>query len=183
VPIWVFASDVHTDLILPVRHPAHDWSDEFPVEDFLGVGACFTTHVVFGWGDRGFYLEAGEWDELRLSTALRAMSYLGRSAMHVAYMTAPLTTDDQRRVVLSETQYRDLVAFIRAGFARDAHGRPQPIGGHCYTTHDAFYEGVGRYGLFYTCNTWTNEALRRIGVRTSMWAVFPHSIVRHLPPP
>lgn len=183
VPIWVFASDVHTDLIVPVRHAVHDWSDEFPVEDFTTVGACFTTHIVFGWGDRGFYLEAGEWNELRLSTALVALSYCGRSAMHVAYMTLPATTDRQRRVVLTPAQYQDLVHYIRASFARDAQGRARRIPAYSYTESDAFYEGVGRYGLFYSCNTWTNGALRQAGVRTSLWAVFPHSIHQHLPPP
>ena len=185
VEIWVHAGQAHTDLIVPVRHAIHDWSDDLPVSDFPTLGACYTTHVVFGWGERGFYIDVGDWENLTVTAAVRAMFYLGASVMHVDYMSggSPATLDDQRRVVLTQEQYRVLVDFIRASFARDAQGRTQPIPGFSYWGHDAFYEGSGRYGLFYTCNTWTNAALRRAGAPTSLCAVFPQCVMSHLPAP
>ena len=31
---------------------------------------------------------------------------------------------------------------------------------HYRSANDAFYEAKGRYSLFFTCNTWTNNALK-----------------------
>lgn len=182
VEIWVCASPTHSDLILPVQNDVHDWRQEFPVQDFTSLG-CYTTHVVFGWGDRGFYIDVGDWENLTVMVTLRALFYVGRSVMHVDYMTLPATNDHQRRIVLGDDQYRALVDYIRTSFARDAQGHTKLIPGFSYWGTDAFYEGVGRYGLFYTCNTWTNVTLRRAGVRTSLWAVFAQNLLPHLPAP
>ena len=38
-----------------------------------------------------------------------------------------------------------------------------------YRDHDAFYEGVGTYSLFRTCNTWANKALKVSGQKACLW--------------
>ncbi|MEZ5964112.1 MAG: TIGR02117 family protein [Planctomycetota bacterium] len=187
IDIWVIHRGVHVDFVVPLRSDVFDWTEEIDVADFdrPTPGA---THLIVGWGSRGFYLETMHWSDLRPSTALRAVSYLGGSALHLELMLEPATTDNQRRLVLTRDEYHDLVRYIRAAFARGGDGRVQVIAGFHYADeanpgHDAFYEAVGRYGLFHTCNTWVNEGLRRIGVRAALWAVFGSSVIRHVPAP
>lgn len=187
IEIWVIHRGVHVDFAVPVHSDVHDWGNDIDVAAF-DRPPLDPTHLVVGWGDRGFYLETPTWSDLRVSTALRAVSYTGRTALHLELMLRPATNASQRRLVLTPAQYRDLVAYIRDAFARDVAGRPQVIAGVHYGDatrpgQDAFYEAVGRYGLFYTCNTWVNQGLRRIGVRTALWAVFGSSIMQHMPPP
>lgn len=183
VPIWVFASTAHSDLILPLRHPVHDWTEDFPPTDVELPGACYTTHIVIGWGNRGFYLDVRDWANLTAAAAFGALLYLDTAVIHVEHMWGgiPLTNDEQRGVVISGAQYRRLVEFVRASLVRDRHGRTRKIAVPGYRNDDAFYAATGRYGLFYTCNTWTNQALRHAGVPTSLWAVFPNSLLPHLP--
>lgn len=181
VAIWVLHRGVHVDFALPLRNEIHDWTSDISFSHFDELPSD-PSYVIVGWGDRGFYLETPQWSDLRVSTALRALSYTGRTAVHVGLMPLPATNEHQRRIVLRPEQYRDLVAYVRGSFARDEEGRVQPIPGVHYHM-DAFYEGVGAYGLFHTCNTWVNEGLRRIGVRTALWAVFGASVMRHLPLP
>lgn len=180
IAIWVMHRGVHLDFVVPVRNEIHDWMGELSFFDFDSVPPD-PSHLIVGWGDRGFFVDAPHWVDLRPSTALRAMSYFGKTALHCELMSLPLTCDTQRRVVLTPQQYRALVDYIRSAFARDAVGRVQPIAGLHYG-EDAFYEAVGAYGLFHSCNTWVNEGLRRIGVRTAWWAIFGSSVMRHLPP-
>jgi len=182
VEVWVIHRGVHVDFAVPLRHEVHDWLSELDVADFDGEPMS-ASYLVVGWGDRGFYLETPTWSDLRASTALQALSYTGHTALHVELMGLPATDLSQRRLVLTTAQYRELVAYIRAAFARDADGRVRPIPGAHYGHHDAFYEAVGTYGVFHTCNTWVNEGLRRIGVRSALWAVFASSVMRHLPLP
>jgi uncharacterized protein (TIGR02117 family) len=181
IPIWIRHGGVHVSFVVPIQDEVHDWRREFAAAHFDYVPPE-ATHVLIGWGDRGFYLETPEWADLRCGTALRAVSYCGRAAMHAVLIPFPATSDWQRRVVLTPPQYRRLVDYVRASLARDTEGRVRPIAGVHYGD-DAFYEAVGTYGLFHTCNTWVNRGLSRIGVRTALWAVFGSSVMRHLPLP
>jgi hypothetical protein len=40
-----------------------------------------------------------------------------------------------------------------------------------------FYEAVGPYNAFMTCNEWTGRALRHAGVRTGLWTPLSQSIM------
>lgn len=177
--IFVSTNGLHTSLVLPLRTAEFDWTIDVPTAHFRDVPS-WATHALFGWGDRGFFLEARTLADVRVTTALAALTYLSRSAMHVEYLHPDQLSPEARSFRVDAAEHRALVAFIRASFARDADGRTVPIVGEHYNECDAFYEGVGRYGAFYTCNTWTNEALRTIGVPTAWYAVFAGGVMRHL---
>ncbi|HXU27639.1 MAG TPA: DUF2459 domain-containing protein, partial [Bacteroidia bacterium] len=42
--------------------------------------------------------------------------------------------------------------------------------------NDSFYEAVGVYGLFYTCNTWANNGLKYCGQKACLWTPFEKGI-------
>jgi uncharacterized protein (TIGR02117 family) len=91
--------------------------------------------------------------------------------MYVDYVARP---QDYRalRIDVSAAEYGRLVAGLRAGFARDAGGRPLRIDDPGYFDTDAFYEGAGRYTFRLTCNEWIRRVLAGAGVRTAAWAPF-----------
>jgi Protein of unknown function (DUF2459) len=45
-----------------------------------------------------------------------------------------------------------------------------------YNSNDAFYDANGRYSLFYTCNTWANNALKSCGQKACWWTPFDSGI-------
>jgi uncharacterized protein (TIGR02117 family) len=80
---------------------------------------------------------------------------------------------------LSASQYSRLVSYLEQSFRRDDAGRTElVITTANYGSSDAFYEGTGRYNLFHTCNTWTNNALKACGQKACFWTPFQGAILR-----
>jgi uncharacterized protein (TIGR02117 family) len=174
VAIYLRTNGVHAELVLPARGP-ENWTHEFPLLSVIDPARQRTVAgfdwIAFGWGDRQFYLETPHWRDLRARTAWRALSGQGSGAMHVEYVARPEAYRNVR-IVIGEDQYRELVAYVRAGFARDAQGRPLRIDHPGYFGTDAFFEGTGSYSLRLTCNEWVRRGLARAGIRAATWAPF-----------
>jgi uncharacterized protein (TIGR02117 family) len=179
VEVFVVSNGVHTDFTMPVRSPEMDWTARFPFAHFERPWPK-ATHVEIGWGDRGFFLEARTWGDLRVGTALRALFFLSSTAMHVMWSSRPAPGPTHKRLVLTPEQYSKLCQFILASFQVDQDGAFRPILGKGYFEYDTFYEAVGAYSLVHTCNGWTNAALKTIGVRTAVWTPFVQGILAHL---
>lgn len=175
--VYLHSNGVHTDIVLPVRTEAKDWSRTFPFSNTSSDDSAFT-HIGIGWGDKGFYLETKEWADLKASTAFKAAFGLSGSALHVTYQNAPSLGDDCRAVVVSDSTLLLLVQRIEAGFVKNGDGTPQWIAERYYGEHDAFYEGTGRYGIFHTCNTWTNTTLKECGLPAALWTATAGGVLR-----
>lgn len=180
VPVFVRSNGVHTDVILPLRGPAKDWSVYLPFANTASKDTAFT-HVAFGWGDKGFYLETKEWADLKASTALKAAFGLSGSAMHVTFCQRPELDERCRSILVYPDTLRRLTAAVASGFAVDADGKPMCIIDRHYERNDAFYEGTGRYGLFFTCNTWANSVLKDAGLPAAFWTATDKGILRQYP--
>jgi uncharacterized protein (TIGR02117 family) len=176
VEIWVSASLFHADVIVPMNAAGVDWSGWCPPEAFGGAPA----YIAFGWGDRDFYLETRTLADLRPLTALKAVSFSRDTVLHVVYVDDPARWTDPRRVRLTPTAYRQLAAYIRASFRTGADGRPVKRPEPGYGARDAFWDAVGVYSPFETCNEWLATGLRRAGVRTGWWAPLAFGITAHL---
>ncbi|MFW3327891.1 DUF2459 domain-containing protein, partial [Aliarcobacter butzleri] len=46
-----------------------------------------------------------------------------------------------------------------------------------YGQNDAFYEAIGSYSIFHTCNTWTNNVLKNANLLSSKWVAFDDGIL------
>jgi len=180
IEIFVHSNGVHTDLLLPVSTLGIDWRRRLPFDDPDVADGGFA-YLAFGWGDRAFYLTTPSWSELKLSTALLALSGLDSTVMHVQAASAPPPGPHSGRMRLTVDQYRHLVAFIEQSFEHDSAGTPIPIAGaHYFGPHDAFYEARGHYSAFNTCNEWAREALSSADQPTALWAPFDIALFHHL---
>lgn len=175
VEIHILTNGVHTDLVLPYRNQFMDWS-KWVNPSQTKSGDSNAVNVAFGWGDKGFYLETKTWDELKLSTACKALFYLGSSAMHVSFYQKLRETESCRKICVSKENYLKLVQYISQRFETDSMGLPRQIVGASFTNHDAFYDAKGKYSLFYTCNTWANEGLKSAGLKACYWTAFKGGI-------
>ena len=178
VPLFVRTNGVHTALVLPVRAAGLDWRGLIPPGDFARAVTA-DDHLAFGWGHREFYLETPRWVDLKPGVALRALTGLGGTLMHVGHLPDRRRAPDLRPFCVTPAQYRRLAAFIRGSFAPLEGQRPASLPG--YTASDRFFEARGRYDLFGTSNTWTGEALAHAGVRIGVWTPFSGSIMWRFP--
>ena len=170
--IYLVSNGIHTDLILPEVAQGLDWRPLLPRADFAAPppGARW---IAFGMGERRVYLDTPRWRDLRPRTVWAALTG-GERVMHVERVADPEW--HARAIRLRPAEYRRLWAAIRAGFALDAHGRPQRIAHPGYGPADAFYKGVGKANAIATCNVWTTERLRLAGVKASLWSPFAQGV-------
>ena len=170
---------MHVDIVVPVTTSTIDWSTI--VKHHHTTGNDTTAQWVgFGWGDKGFYLQTPTWADLKFSVAFRAGTGLSTAAMHVTFYKGLVESERCRKIQISNEEYEKLVAFILSGFEKSENGEVMHITTDAnYGTNDAFYEGVGRYHLFKTCNTWTNNALKESGLKAGVWTPFELGVMHH----
>jgi uncharacterized protein (TIGR02117 family) len=177
IGIYLLTNGVHADLVLPFKNQHMDWSKFVnPAGTYSGDSSA--VNVAFGWGDKGFYLETKTWGDLQVSTAFNALFFLSSSAMHVTFYKGLRETESCKKIYITKEQYLMLVNYIIGSFDTNSSGIPQQIVGAAYWDNDSFYEAKGTYNLFFTCNTWVNEGLKKAGLRACLWTPFDSGLLR-----
>lgn len=174
VRIFVYSNGVHTGLVLPLVNAEMDWRPLVRADD-LPDPARAGDHLLFGWGERDFYLNTPGWSDVSLKLVARALAGSDSTLVHVDHLRGVATGPDMRPVTLSAMQYSALAAAIQGDFAIGPDGRAAHFPG--YGPDDIFYAGRGRYSLISTCNEWTGTRLRSIGVRVGMWTPFAQGVM------
>jgi len=122
-------------------------------------------YLQFGWGDQDYYTTP----DPGIGTTLGA-AFPGPSVVHLAGLAQPPANTfrgvEQVTLTLDEDEFRRLIDFLDASFARDGKARATSVGPGVYS-FSRFYPGTGEFHLFNTCNTWTARGLAIAGVDVS----------------
>lgn len=169
VRIFVADNGVHTDLVLPAR----DFADLVRPAHFADPRRAAQPMLMFGWGDRDFYLNTPSWWQMNPLRAVRALAGMGPTVVHVSAIPEPRPGAKIRTLLLRPEEYARLLAHVRGTFAPGA-----PV--HGYGGHDAFYAAHGGYSAFRTCNEWSAGGLRAAGVRMGAWTPFAFGVMQWL---
>ena len=179
IPIYIYTNGVHTDLVMPIKNEQIDWSQKIPFNDTMSKATNYQ-YVGIGWGDKGFYLDTPTWAELKFSTAFEAAFWLGDSAMHTTFYYKMTEAEDCKKIMISRSQYADLIKFVDSQFDKNPSGQNILIATTAvYSKDDSFYEAQGSYSFLYTCNTWTNDALKVAGQKAALWTPTDLGIFQH----
>ncbi|MNJ82614.1 hypothetical protein D3C87_00160 [compost metagenome] len=173
--IYVSSNGIHSDVILPIRHPLMNWESTLSMHQMLSVDT-FQTHLKFGWGDKNFFLRTKEWSDMEVGVVLNTVFGRGPGAMHLILCTPKdLDKTGLVEIHLTKKQYQKLCVFIKRSFLFE-NGKAQVIEKHPYGTYDFFFDSSIEYNMTYTCNTWTNNALKRAGQKMGIWTPFKGAI-------
>jgi uncharacterized protein (TIGR02117 family) len=116
-----------------------------------------------GWGDKGFYQS----QEITTGLTLQAMFWSEGAVIHVvAVPDSPLSYfagDEIIDTCLTNNELATLKTFLANSFQRNTAGHAISLSKGIYG-NSQFYDGVGQYYLFNTCNKWTAKALRSAGL-------------------
>lgn len=179
IPIYIYTNGVHTDIVMPVKNDLQDWSMKIPFANTKSKKTDYQ-YIGIGWGDKGFYLDTPTWADLKFSTAVKAAFWLSDSAMHCTYYNIMKEGDDCKMIMISRSQYENLVKFVEDKFDRDQNGNFMLIPTNAvYSDNDAFYDAKGTYSFLYTCNTWSNNALKAAGQKAALWTPSDFGIFQH----
>ncbi len=182
VEIMVTSTDIHADLVLPIRDEAIDWRAHFPPSDFVG-DVNGATHMAIGWGNKEFYVDTPTWGDVKVGTVFRALFWPSDTCIHVSMSNRSAIPADARKTKISREQYRLLIDYVLGSFQRDEAGRFLLINGGAYDTNDAFYYALGNYHAFNTCNCWVGRGLRVTGVKTGWFTPLPKTVALYLNDP
>ena len=178
IPIYILTNGVHTDIVLPVKNEHYDWTNQLKFEHTKSKDTTYQ-FVALGWGDKGFYLETPTWADLKVSTALRATSSLSSSAMHVTFYKNLKENKTCKKIQISLEEYQKLISYINDSFQSQSGKFLKIETDAVYGKHDVFYEANGSYSLFYTCNSWANQALKSANQKAALWTISDTGIFRH----
>ncbi|MBW8523312.1 TIGR02117 family protein [Chryseobacterium chendengshani] len=179
IPIYIYTNGVHTDIVMPVKNELQDWSAKIPFSNTTSKNTDYN-YVGIGWGDKGFYLDTPTWADLKFSTAVKAAFWLSESAMHTSFYKTMTEASDCKKIMISKTQYQNLVKFVDAKFDKDQNGNYILVPTNAvYSDNDAFYDAKGRYSFLDTCNTWANNALKSAGQKAALWTPTDYGIFIH----
>lgn len=179
VAVYLYTNGVHTDIVVPVKNSQIDWSKKVPFGNTLSQATDYK-YLGIGWGDKGFYLDTPTWAELKFSTAFKAAFWLGESALHTTYYYKMTEGEDCEKIMISPSQYTALIKFVDDRFDKNTKGENILVPTDAvYSRADAFYEAKGSYSFLYTCNTWTNDALKVAGQKAALWTPTDFGIFQH----
>ena len=178
IPIYILTNGVHTDIVLPIKNEYHDWTSQLKFEHTKSNDTTYQ-FVALGWGDKGFYLETPTWADLKASTAVKAASGLSSSAMHVTFYKSLKENKSCKKIQISLENYKKMIAFINESFQTKSGEFLKIETDAVYGKHDVFYEANGSYSLFYTCNSWANQALKAANQKAALWTISDSGIFRH----
>lgn len=157
--VMVISTGWHTDIILRASDIPREALPE--IADFPDA-----RYVMFGWGDRDYYMtpEPGLW------ITLKAAFWPTSSVMHAAgfatdphrYFRAPETVT----LMLDDATLHTVIEGIAASFDRGG-GAAAPVLGPGLYDDSRFYPATGTFHLFNNCNRWTVQVLRRAGLPLS----------------
>lgn len=176
ITIFVITNGVHTDVVVPAKNNHYDWTKEVKYSNAIAVDSTYN-YLGMGWGDKEIYIDMPTWNDLTVPLAFRAATGLSTTAIHATYHKNLVENDTTIKMSMSNEQYSRLVKYIKKSFKTDETGHFINIKTNAnYEKTDAFYEAIGSYSLFHTCNSWTNNALKASGQKSALWTPFDTGI-------
>src|SRR5690606_20346138 len=117
--------------------------------------------------------------DVKDSVTLKASFDISESAMHITYKNKMDQNEDGIEIKLNKQQYLQLFSFILNQFDIDKNELQLIDTDQNYGANDVFYNAKGTYNLFYTCNTWANNALKAAGLKACLFTLWDKGIFYH----
>ena len=131
--------------------------------------------MAYGWGSEIFYLNTPTWDDLTIKNTLKALFTHPTSVMHVTTYTR--VQEHWVKVEVTGKQLENLKTLINNSFKLDNTGNRIKFENKGYGDNDEFYKANGNYSCFMTCNSWTNNVLKKSGIKASYWTPYSGGVI------
>ena len=161
---------MHSDIVLNLETSKVDWNRLLPQV----VQGRKRGYLAFGWGDKETYLNTPTWNDLKLSTALKALFLNTPSLLHVAYYR-DIRYYQTKELDLTQKQFKSLKQILKREFSKVPHYEAKG-----FSIDDAFYSSSRVYNAIKTCNSWSGDRLREANIGISYWTPFSFNVVGSL---
>jgi len=170
--IYLYHDSMHTNIILNLRDTHYNWQKL--LQKLLKRRKY--GYLSFGFGDKETYLNTPKWNDLKVSTALKALFINTPSLVHVEYLhNINIKSDYIIKIDIDKNQYKNIEKQILNTF-----GKEITFGYKGYGKDDIFYNSPYKYNLINTCNTWSGDILREANITMSYWTPLSCCVVKSL---
>ena len=170
--IYILYDTMHSDIVLDIKGINNK---KFTTKLSIFINQR-EGYLAFGWGDKETYLNTPTWNDIKISTSLKALFINTPSLIHVTFYRNIHRFKNIKVIKLSKKGKEKLENSILKSFDLETDERYQGYG-----RDDFFYPSVYNYNLFNTCNTWTGDRLREANVSMRYWTPFSSNVIDSLP--
>ncbi len=161
--VYLSSNGIHLEIIIPKENLDPSILNGLTFEDNEDFFS-------FGWGDRTFYIKTSTWSDFTILNKCRAAFFKTPALLHVTRYTN--TRSDWVEIKMTPTQFMKLNTYINNAFRLNERNEKVILPGLGYYKNDNFYEAIGNYSCFNTCNTWVNTALKQSGIKACLWTPY-----------
>ena len=129
----------------------------------------------FGWGDKNFYLNTPTWSDLTFNNAFKALFVNSSSLIHLTRYST--TSDDWVEIKVNKNQLYKINQYIYKTFYLNPLDKKEILNNKGYTNNDDFYEALGSFSCFKTCNSWVNSGLKNSNIKACLWTPFDFGLL------
>ena len=165
--IYILYGSMHSDIVINLEQMELPWRQYLPIL----LPSKKKGFISFGWGDQETYLNTPTWDDLKLSTALKALFINTPSLMHVTYIKN-IHRFQNKTIQITKEQHKELEKNILKGFGKEIKFYQKG-----YHRNDTFYHSPYQYNIINTCNTWTGKTLYDANISVSPWTPFMQNVI------
>jgi uncharacterized protein (TIGR02117 family) len=169
--IFITSYGLHSDIVVPLKNRHWNWLDRLDTNFQIYQNHPY---LAFGWGDYDFYLKSKT--KTSVLDGLNSLFIPSKGILHLQFYQNQLSENEQViQLGISRGQYLKLCQYLENQAVMDSNKQMRLIE-NGYGANDYFWAAKGLYHLFYTCNNWTNDALKAMNLRTGLWTPFKESI-------
>lgn len=174
VDIFVETNGIHVSIILPMHHDNGILSNKLRASH-MQKPQYHSQYAMIGWGHKGVYQNAQNWNDLTFADASSALLGSGDALLHIYYRNNPKANAYRKKIRITRDQYINILRNISGYFKYDENENLRSFSG--YGADNIFYEAHGSYSAINTCNVWVGKILREAGLKIGYWTPFSQSIM------
>ncbi len=174
--VSIFHDRAHTEIIIKTKDLIPTLKTKLkPFIKNLSGG-----YLAFSYGDQYFMLHTKRWKDLGFKTALKALLINTPAVIKVGHYNAIKKDSSIIKIHISKSVLEKLQTYILNSFKRkdDALIALNISDKERYLY---YFQAKKSYNLFYTCNTYTGNILRKSGLPVSLWTPLAYQVVYHFP--
>ncbi len=166
--IYLNSNGIHLDIIIP--------KNQIDSKLLNGLNySKYDTYFSFGWGDKNFYLNTPTWNDLTFNNAFKALFTNGSTLIHLTRYSA--IQEDWVEIKVNQDQLYKINQYINKTFYFDTIDNKILLNNKGYTNNDDFYEALGSFSIFKTCNSWVNSGLKKSDMKACLWTPFDFGLL------
>ncbi len=170
--IYLFHDFAHTEIIFPVDALSKKFKAMLsPFFDRPDRG-----YFAFSYGDEAFMLHTPRWRDTDPVLACRALCLNTPGVIRVGHYPAIRRDSSVIALPADRAVLRQAENEIQKSFLYQ-NGAPIPVQAPKYSPYIRYFKATEPYNLFYTCNTWSGEVLRKAGYPISYWTPLAFEVV------